>query len=483
MISLKNNNIAKLLERLYDIVSNNASLSPIQIVCYLSGLLLLKRDKEIWKDLKRNQYHASEISQKLNHHFYILNYNQYRPSCIPEQVNKINFHEIAPIIYDCVEIIDTVYGEVYDRSDKAVDSISAPDIDGLIFDELLEKSVKQSRYYIGENMVLPSRVCKLMANLLEIHNPGKIYDPMCGSGSLLLSAYEQILFNKYSKELPTDTDVDGFATLRYKPKNASVENFQLTGLDSDKDLLLLSCCNLELRGIENVDILREDYIESYKAESADYIIANPPFGQKLDREYYASKFSTRSKELAFIHKIYTSLNYEGKASIIVSDGFLSNGNTHYIQFRKLLLENSCLEAVVSLPSGIFRNTKAKTSIIILSKNNDCTTEKIWFYEIVNDGYTKVGRRTKETPLPDTVRAFQNRYTDVNNGRTEQSFYVPLEEISKNDYNLTYNRYKKNTYNRQEYENYNQILMQINDYEAEIQKELEDLNFLIDGIEI
>lgn len=135
-----------------------------------------------------------------------------------------------------------------------------------------------------------------------------------------------------------------------------------------------------------------------------------------------------------------------------------------------------LEGVISLPSGIFLNTQAKSSILILSKDEHNNRPDVWFYELQNDGYTndRAKRRTKEFPLPEVVKAFRERQYNSQNKRTETCFFVSFEEIQRNDYNLSYSRYKQFNYERQDHGDVCEMMQEIIHNERDIQNILNEL---------
>lgn len=483
MISLKNETVTKLIDRLYTILSEIPYLPSSEIINQISYLLVIKRENEFWRRVI-SESRSGGAKHYMNNIItnYIIEHTVLVSNPVPQIIiNELDFRLTDnDLIAECVELIDQIYNEARSRKDR---KISDYDINGLIFDELLEKQIKQSGSH-SENMYLPNHICKLMVRLATPGTADKIYDPMCGSGGLLLNAYEQSLINN-NKAIPLVTDEDSFQSLAYTPSHFSGKSPQLTGIDSNLDQLLLAYLNFELRGITGINLQPNEYLKAEVPQNINLILANPPFGKRLDNgdeAYYKDGFTTRYKDLAFIHKIYSSLSEGGRAAIIVSEGFLSNSNPQYRQCREILLTCAEVEAIISLPAGIFPNTPAKSSLLMLNKK-EFDTENVWFYQLQSDGYTadKLRRRTKDTPLPDAVKAYQNRWDDMQNERSKESFFVSFEDIKANDYNLTYNRYKQFSYDTQEYQNSGEIMERIQDFEKVIQKELEELSNLIYGI--
>ncbi len=196
------------------------------------------------------------------------------------------------------------------------------------------------------------------------------------------------------------------------------------------------------------------------------------------------KIEGTQSELLFLVRISKMLRPGGKAAVIIPEGVLFGGSKNQKQTREILLKDNQLEAVISLPSGAFKPyTGVKTAILIFTKVEEDSptyhTEKVWFYELKNDGYSLDDNRRKlaENPLPLAVNAYQNRAIDTPIERTNH-FYVPLAEIQENGLDLSYNRYKKFEYEEQTYEPPQKILETLFQLESEIQKDMQELKNLI-----
>lgn len=250
----------------------------------------------------------------------------------------------------------------------------------------------------------------------------------------------------------------------------------LNGSDPNPQQLLLSALSFQLRGIKKANLQPNNFIQDNISEHFDVIIANPPFGQKFNKPHQINEVVIKNAEIVFIDKIADTLSPTGRATIIVSEGFLSNTNSQHMQCRKKLFTQYRLEGGISLPSGIFLNTQAKSSILILSKDEHNNRPDVWFYELQNDGYTndRAKRRTKEFPLPEVVKAFRERQYNSQNKRTETCFFVSFEEIQRNDYNLSYSRYKQFNYERQDHGDVCEMMQEIIHNERDIQNILNEL---------
>ena len=263
------------------------------------------------------------------------------------------------------------------------------------------------------------------------------------------------------------------------------------GFDVDQTMVRIGLMNLMLHGIkipqiENTDTLSKKYDKEYKDGEYSVILANPPFTGRIDKGGMSDKLKITgtNSELLFLVRISKMLRPGGKAAVIIPEGVLFGSSKAQKQTREILLKDNQLEAVISLPSGAFKPyTGVKTAILVFTKAEEESptwhTEKVWFYELKNDGYSLDDNRKKlaENPLPIAVDAYKNRATKTPIERTNH-FYVPLAEIQDNGLDLSYNRYKKFEYEEQTYEPPQKILESLFVLESEIQKDMEELKNLI-----
>jgi type I restriction enzyme M protein len=189
-------------------------------------------------------------------------------------------------------------------------------------------------------------------------------------------------------------------------------------------------------------------------------------------------------ELLFIERIIYMLENGGKAVVIVPEGVLFGGNAAQKKTRELLLQDNQLDAVISLPAGVFKPyTGVKTTILVFTKMGKRSklwhTKRVWFYELSNDGYSLDDNRRKlsENPLPTAIEEFKNRATNISIERINH-FYVPIDEIKDNGLDLSFNRYKKSESNDQIYDPPQKILESLFQLETEIQKDMQELKNLI-----
>jgi len=190
---------------------------------------------------------------------------------------------------------------------------------------------------------------------------------------------------------------------------------------------------------------------------------------------------TKKTELLFLTLFLRMLKVGGRCACIVPDGVLFGSSKAHKAIRKEIVENNRLEAVISMPSGVFKPyAGVSTAILIFTKTNAGGTDDVWFYDMHSDGYSLDDKRSevKENDIPDIIERFHNLDGEANRKRTEQSFMVGKDDIAANDYDLSINKYKEVEYVPVKYPPTEEILESIDSIEAEIQKELAELKLLL-----
>lgn len=175
------------------------------------------------------------------------------------------------------------------------------------------------------------------------------------------------------------------------------------------------------------------------------------------------------------------LKIGGRCACIVPDGVLFGSSTAHKAVRKEIVENQKLEAVISMPSGVFKPyAGVSTGILVFTKTNHGGTDNIWFYDMQADGFSLDDKRAaiNENDIPDIIRRFHNRDLEAGRERTEKSFMVPKQEIVDNGYDLSINKYKKAEYVPAEYPPTSEIMEKIMELDAQIEEELSALKAML-----
>jgi type I restriction enzyme M protein len=327
----------------------------------------------------------------------------------------------------------------------------------------------------------PRHIIKLMVEMMAPRTDDTICDPACGTAGFLVAASEY-LYDHYQSEIYASAD---------SARRFNHDTFH--GFDFDSTMLRVGSMNMLLHGVENPAIENRDSLSEGHASVAEQfslILANPPFAGSLDYESCAKDLQaivkTKKTELLFIALFLRLLKTGGRAAVIVPDGVLFGSSKAHKTLRQTLVEDQKLDAIISMPSGVFKPyAGVSTAILIFTKTNSGGTDSVWFYDMKADGYSLDDKRNKldndkhETNnLPDILKRFKNLKKEKNRKRTEQSFLVPKEEIAENGYDLSINRYKEVVYEEVEYEPPHKILMDLKALEDEILKGIAELEGML-----
>lgn len=323
----------------------------------------------------------------------------------------------------------------------------------------------------------PRHIIRMIVDLMKPNPDDVIVDPSCGSAGFLVEAGE------YLRENHLDLFLDS-------EKKEHFNNHMFYGYDIDTTMLRISAMNLMQHGIENPNIEYKNTIGEDNTENNKYslILANPPFKGSVDNETISKDLlavtnNTKKTELLFLALFLKILKNGGRAASIVPDGVLFGSSQAHKQIRKEIIENHKLEAIISMPSGVFQPyAGVSTAIMIFTKTNQGGTNKVWFYNMQADGYSldKQRQEISENDIPDIISRFNNRESEEeqNRSRTEKSFFVTKEEIVENDYDLSINKYKEIVVEKKEYEKPNVILNRVIEMELDIQEKLKELRELL-----
>ena len=239
----------------------------------------------------------------------------------------------------------------------------------------------------------------------------------------------------------------------------------------------------EEKFVENV------YPEKIVTEN-DLVMANTGspgavFKGSLDYEQVSADLlkvtKTKKTELLFLALFLRILKTGGRCASIVPDGVLFGSTGGHKSIRKEIVENHKLEAIISMPSGVFKPyAGVSTAIMIFTKTGTGGTDKVWFYDMKADGYSLDDKRNpvEDNDINDIVERFSNLDNEVNRKRTEKSFFVPVEEIRDNGYDLSINKYKEIEYEEVKYDSPQEIMLRIRELEMDITAGIEELAEMI-----
>ncbi len=323
----------------------------------------------------------------------------------------------------------------------------------------------------------PRHIIRMMVELLDLQPADTICDPACGTSGFLVSAGEYLKEN-YLEEIFYDKDA-----------KAHYDNTMFTGYDMDRTMLRIGAMNMMTHGIQNPHIDYKDSLSDQNTDTGKYtkILANPPFKGSLDYDIVSTDLlklaKTKKTELLFMALFLRMLKNGGRCASIVPDGVLFGSSNAHKAIRKEIVENNRLEAIISMPSGVFRPyAGVSTAVIIFTKTGAGGTDKVWFYDMQSDGYSLDDKRSpmEESDIPDIISRFKNLAEEENRERTNQSFLVPKDEIVNNDYDLSINKYKESVYVEEGYPHPLEIMAEINKLEEEITAGLAELEAVLRG---
>lgn len=309
----------------------------------------------------------------------------------------------------------------------------------------------------------PRHIIRMMVELMKPTLKDTICDAAMGSAGFIVESAKYIQEN-YKTELLK------------KENSEHYKNGMLHGFDTDATMLRIGAMNLMLHGVDNPDIAYRDSLSTDNTDENKYslCLANPPFTGSLDYEAVSKSLlaitKTKKTELLFLALFVRMLQIGGRCASIVPDGVLFGNSTGHKSIRKEIIDNQRLQAVISMPSGVFKPyAGVSTAILIFTKTNAGGTDKVWFYDMKADGFSLDDKRAvvPENDIPDIVARFHNLDAEESRTRKEQSFLVPVEEIRANDYDLSINKYKEVEKVKVEYEEPSVVLGRIESLQSEI----------------
>lgn len=330
----------------------------------------------------------------------------------------------------------------------------------------------------------PRHIIRMMVELVDPDIGQTICDPACGTAGFLIAAYEHIL-RKYTSDEIISIHEDGSHHNLVGDKIADKSHWNLLkretfyGFDFDTTMIRIGLMNMILHGIERPNIRYADTISKKFDQKSiyDIVFANPPFAGSIDKSDIsdAFKLNTTKTELLFLELFYNLLRMGGRAAVIVPNGVLFGSSNAHAKARQMLLEKCDLQAVVSMPAGIFQPySGVGTAVLAFVKGGK--TENVWFYDMKADGYSLDLKRDfidGKGDIPDIILKFQ-----VGRKESERSILVPFLTIKKNDYNLSISRYKKVQQEEVEHEEPGVLIENLSQLEEKIARELQELKALI-----
>lgn len=336
--------------------------------------------------------------------------------------------------------------KLLDKVVQMIDQIDMEDRDtkGDLYEYMLSKIASAGT---NGQFRTPRHIIKMMVDIVQPKKDDTICDPAAGTAGFLVMAGEYYRKNHN----------DWFLEKNFRDH---FNNKMFHGIEIDDTMIRIGAMNLQLHGIENPELIKKNALGEGVADIRDeysLILANPPFKGALDYDSVEDSIlktvKSKKTELLFLGLMLRMLKPGGRAAVIVPDGVLFGSSKAHKQIRKELMENHKLEAVVSMPSGVFKPyAGVSTAVLYFTKTGTGGTDNVWFYDMEADGYSLDDKRSpvKENDIPEIIARYHNLADEANRKRTDRSFLVPFDEIKKNDWDLSINRYQEIVYEEVEY---------------------------------
>ncbi|MBN1187203.1 MAG: SAM-dependent DNA methyltransferase [Bacteroidales bacterium] len=464
--------------------------NPLTVIEQITYLLFIKRldELETREELKANMLGAPAERRYFSNEQQDLRWSKFR-NFDPEKMYRTFIREGG--VFDLMKSLANVNGSSYSKYlkgatfmvptpsllDKVVNMISEIPMDDLdtkgdLYEYLLSKIATA-----GQNgqFRTPRHIIKMMVELMEPKEDDIVCDPAAGTCGFLVAVSEY--FREHKPEL-----------IHKKSFRDHYNKTMFNGNEFDATMIRIGAMNMLLHGIENPNLDDKDSLSESNAgmtEKFTLVLANPPFKGSLDYESVESgllkSVKTKKTELLFLALMLRSLKVGGRCAVIVPDGVLFGSSNAHKAIRKELIDNNQLEGVISMPAGVFRPyAGVSTAVLIFTKTGKGGTSDIWFYDMEADGYSLDDKRQKidADDIPDIIAKWRSRENEKERKRTEKSFFVAVDEIRDNGFDLSVNKYKEIIYEEVNYESPKTILAQIDKIEAEKSDLLKNLKTLL-----
>ncbi len=329
---------------------------------------------------------------------------------------------------------DRMLARIIDGIDSGLD-MNDRDAMGDVYEYVLGKMAASGN---NGQFRTPRHIIRMMVELMQPTVKDYICDPAMGSAGFIVESAKYIN-EHYSSELLQDHTQQHYRTTMF------------SGFDTDQTMLRIGAMNLMLHGVDSPNISYQDSLSTDNPDTDRYTLclANPPFAGSLDKDAVSKSLlsiaDTKKTELLFVSLFVRMLQLGGRCASIVPDGVLFGNSKAHKSIRKELVDNQQLQAVISMPSGVFQPySGVSTAILIFTKTNAGGTDQVWFYDMKADGYSLDQKRSEvaDNDIPDIIARFHHLDAEAERSRKDKSFLVPVDEIRQKDYDLSINKYKE-----------------------------------------
>lgn len=396
---------------------------------------------------------------------FIKNLHGDKESAYAKYMGDAIFKVPTPVMLDKIV---TAMDEIYEKMEQ----LRSEDVRGDIYEYLLSKLATAG---VNGQFRTPRHIIKMMVEMMNPKADDLICDPACGTSGFLVESSEYLRKKKKAEVL-------------FNAKNKEhYMNHMFHGYDMDRTMLRIGAMNMMTHGVSNPNIEYRDSLSDQNEDKEKYslILANPPFKGSLDYDIVSADLlkvcKTKKTELLFLTLFVRMLKTGGRCACIVPDGVLFGSSKAHKDIRKAIVEEQRLEAVISMPSGVFKPyAGVSTAILIFTKTGHGGTDKVWFYDMKADGRSLDDKRSevKENDIPDIIARFKNLEAENDRKRTDQSFFVEKQEIVDNAYDLSINKYKEIEYIPVEYPSTSEIMANLRALEKEVQESMAELEKML-----
>ena len=397
---------------------------------------------------------------------FIKNLHSDKNSAYSKYMDDAIFKLPTPLVLS--KVVDSL-DEIY----RIMNEIQTVDVRGDVYEYLLSKIAQSG---LNGQFRTPRHIIRMMVELMNPSAEEIICDPACGTSGFLVAAGEYLKSNKKEE------------IFYNKQRKEHYMNHMFYGYDMDRTMLRIGAMNMMTHGIDNPIIEYRDSLSDQNSDKDKYslVLANPPFKGSLDAESVSGDLlkvcKTKKTELLFLTLFIRMLKIGGRCACIVPDGVLFGSSKAHKDIRKEIVENQRLVAVISMPSGVFKPyAGVSTAILVFTKTEHGGTDNVWFYDMTADGFSLDDKRSpvSDNDIPDIIERFKNLDKELDRKRTDKSFMVTKKEMVDNDYDLSINKYKEIEYKEVEYPPTSEIMASLREIEAEIGKEMDELERLLE----
>ena len=479
--------------------------NPLMVIEQISFLMFSRLlDIRETREEKKAKRTKSKVRRIFSDEDQKLRWSQFKRVTPSEEMLKLVRDKVFPH-FKKVTVDETKFGEYMKDAQLMIQKpsllvsavnmidelpLTEGDTKGDLYEYLLGKLTTAG---INGQFRTPRHIIRKMVEIVEPKPEDTVADPACGTAGFLVSVMDYLMeANTSPKAIITDDEGNRHYTGdKLVPYMDHIQNHMFNGFDFDATMLRIASMNLLLHGLDAPDIhyqdtLSNNFPERFPEFASDYydvILANPPFKGSLDYDdvhpSLLSRVKTKKTELLFVTLILRMLKMGGRSATIVPDGVLFGSSKAHLALRKALVDENQLEAVISLPSGVFKPyAGVSTGIIVFTKGG--RTDNVFYYDVQADGYSLDDKRdkTEENDLPELIDRWKARDSKTNTDRTSKAFFVPVQEIRENKYDLSINRYKEIVYEEEEFDPPKDILTRMKKLETEVMKDMEELEGML-----